>query len=204
MLARDGKPSMLLQQPGQMGPLRLKNRVVMGPMGTNFGTTDGFSTERDKIYYYAERARGGAAMIITEAMVVSGNARNHRASLCIFDDRFIPGLADLTKAIHDADALVCGQLNHRGMLLRRSLRWSLQSQHVNLLNHVSTAGHGTKKLDSERLREIEIPNPPLPLQKTFTGRVSEVRELEAEQGASRRQLDHLFQSMLHRAFNGAL
>jgi type I restriction enzyme, S subunit len=84
------------------------------------------------------------------------------------------------------------------------LRWSLQSQHVNLLNHVSTAGHGTKKLDSERLREIEIPNPPLPLQKTFTGRVSEVRELEAEQGASRRQLDHLFQSMLHRAFNGAL
>jgi dimethylglycine catabolism A len=47
-------------------------------MGTNFGTTDGFSTERDKIYY-AERARGGAAMIVTEAMVVSGNARNHRA-----------------------------------------------------------------------------------------------------------------------------
>ena len=111
---------MLLQQPGQMGPLRLKNRVVMGPMGTNFGTTDGFSTERDKIYY-AERARGGAAMIITEAMVVSGNARNHRSSLCIFDDRFIPGLADLTKAIRDAGALSVGQLNHRGMLLRRSV-----------------------------------------------------------------------------------
>ena len=86
MLAHDSKRSMLLQQPGQMGPLRLKNRVVMGPMGTNFGTTDGFSTERDKVYY-AERARGGAAMIITEAMVVSGNARNHRASHCIFDDR---------------------------------------------------------------------------------------------------------------------
>jgi 2,4-dienoyl-CoA reductase-like NADH-dependent reductase (Old Yellow Enzyme family) len=46
---------MLLQQPGQMGSLRLKNRVVMGPMGTNFGTTSGFSTEHDKIYY-AERA----------------------------------------------------------------------------------------------------------------------------------------------------
>jgi hypothetical protein len=41
MLARDSKPSVLqpsvlLQQPGQMGPLRLKNRVVMDPMGTNF------------------------------------------------------------------------------------------------------------------------------------------------------------------------
>ena len=120
MSAHDSKPPMLLQQPGRMGPLRLKNRVVMGPLGTNFGTSDGFSTERDKIYY-AERARGGAAMIITEAMVVSGNARNHRASLCIYDDRFIPGLADLTKAIHRGGALVCGQLNHRGMLLRRSV-----------------------------------------------------------------------------------
>jgi 2,4-dienoyl-CoA reductase-like NADH-dependent reductase (Old Yellow Enzyme family) len=79
MLAHDSKPSMLLQQPGQMGSLRLKNRVVVGPMGTNFGPTDGFSTERDNIYY-AERARCGVAMIITEAMVVSGNASNHRAT----------------------------------------------------------------------------------------------------------------------------
>src|SRR6202171_1221564 len=55
MLAHDSKRSMLLQQPGQMGPLRLKNRVGMGPMGTNFGTTSGLSTERDKIYY-SERA----------------------------------------------------------------------------------------------------------------------------------------------------
>ncbi len=116
----DTARSMLLAKPGRIGSLSLKNRVVMGPMGTNFGTTDGFSTERDKIYY-AERARGGAAMIITEAMVVSAQARNHRASLCIFDDRFIPGLADLTRAIHRAGALVCGQLNHRGMLLRRSV-----------------------------------------------------------------------------------
>jgi 2,4-dienoyl-CoA reductase-like NADH-dependent reductase (Old Yellow Enzyme family) len=50
--------------------------------------------------------------------MVSGNARNHCASLCIFDDRFMPRLADLTKAIHHAGALACGQLNHRGMLLR--------------------------------------------------------------------------------------
>ena len=27
MLAHERKPSMLLQQPGQMGPLRLKNRL---------------------------------------------------------------------------------------------------------------------------------------------------------------------------------
>ena len=39
---------MLLAQPGAIGTLRLKNRVVMAPMGTNYSTTDGLSTERDK------------------------------------------------------------------------------------------------------------------------------------------------------------
>jgi 2,4-dienoyl-CoA reductase-like NADH-dependent reductase (Old Yellow Enzyme family) len=47
---------MLLQQPGTIGPMRLKNRVIMVPMGTNYGTSAGFSTDRDK-RYYGERAR---------------------------------------------------------------------------------------------------------------------------------------------------
>jgi hypothetical protein len=46
--------------------------------------------------------------------------------------------------------------------------------------------------------------PPVPLQKKFAQRVIEIRDLEAAQGASRRRLDDLFQSMLHRAFNGEL
>ncbi|MBP0496190.1 FAD-dependent oxidoreductase [Pararoseomonas indoligenes] len=115
-----GRGPMLIAQPGTMGPLALRNRIIMGPMGTNYGTGDGFSTERDKLYY-AERARGGAAMIITEAMVVSANARNHRNSLCIHHDRFIPGLAAVVDAIHEGGALAVAQLNHRGGLLRRSV-----------------------------------------------------------------------------------
>ena len=51
---------MLIAQPGKIGPLRLRNRIIMAPMGTNYSTTDGLSTERDKLYY-AERARGGVA-----------------------------------------------------------------------------------------------------------------------------------------------
>ncbi len=110
----------LLRQPGTIGPLRLKNRVIMGPMGTNYGTTDGFSTERDKLYY-AERAKGGVAMIVTEAMNISAGARNHNNSLCIYHDQFIPGLAAVVRAIKDNGALAVAQLNHRGQLLRRSV-----------------------------------------------------------------------------------
>ena len=68
---------MLLQQPGKLGHLTLKNRVVMAPLGTNFSTSDGLITERDKAYY-AERALGGVAMIMTSAMGVTGQARSHR------------------------------------------------------------------------------------------------------------------------------
>jgi dimethylglycine catabolism A len=111
---------MLIQQPGRIGNLRLKNRVLMAPMGTNYSTTDGLSTERDRAYY-AERARGGVAMIMTEAMVVTEHARPHKNSLCCYHDRFIPGLASIVDAIKAHDCLVFGQLNHRGGLLRRSV-----------------------------------------------------------------------------------
>jgi len=109
---------MLLAQPGKIGKLTLKNRVIMAPMGTNYSTTDGLSTERDKLYY-AERAKGGVAAIMTEAMVVTEHARPHHNSLCVYHDRFIPGLASLVDAIHAHDCHVFGQLNHRGALLRR-------------------------------------------------------------------------------------
>ena len=111
---------MLIARPGRMGPLRLRNRIIMGPMGTNFSTTDGLSTERDRLYY-GERARGGAAMIITEAMVIQPGARNHTNSLCLYHDRFIPGLAGVVEAIHAGGALAVGQINHRGALLKRSV-----------------------------------------------------------------------------------
>ncbi len=111
---------MLLAQPGTIGRLALKNRVIMAPMGTNYSTTDGLSTERDKLYY-AERAKGGVAAIMTEAMVVTEQARPHHNSLCVYHDRFIPGLASIVEAIHRYDCHVFGQLNHRGALLRRSV-----------------------------------------------------------------------------------
>jgi type I restriction enzyme S subunit len=54
------------------------------------------------------------------------------------------------------------------------------------------------------LKQICIPLPPLTLQKKFANRVTEIRMLQAEQAASRERLDALFNSMLHRAFQGEL
>ena len=66
------------------------------------------------------------------------------------------------------------------------------------------AGASRQALNHKQVRAIEIPLPPLPLQNIFARRVSEIRQMETAQAASRARLDALFQSMLHRAFNGEL
>ena len=59
-------------------------------------------------------------------------------------------------------------------------------------------------INMTQLRALPVPLSPLPLQKEFASRVSEIRAVQAEQSVSRRRLDDLFQSLLHRAFQGEL
>jgi len=59
-------------------------------------------------------------------------------------------------------------------------------------------------MNTTTLKSLTISLPPLPLQRQFAARVVEIRALEARQAESRRRLDDLFQSLLHRAFRGDL
>lgn len=58
--------------------------------------------------------------------------------------------------------------------------------------------------NSTIIKRLRLRVPPLTLQKEFASRVSDIRAMQADQAASRRRLDDLFQSMLHRAFQGEL
>jgi type I restriction enzyme S subunit len=51
-----------------------------------------------------------------------------------------------------------------------------------------------------QIREFKIPVPPLPLQQQFAALVARHERLRAVQRESLRQAEHLFQSLLHRAF----
>ena len=72
--------------------------------------------------------------------------------------------------------------------------------HCNLVKTETTVPH----ISPNNIRSFRVPVPPLPLQKEFAQRVGEIREMDAAQAASRRRLEALFQSLLHRAFNGEL
>lgn len=102
-----------LLSPGNIGTMKLKNRIVMSPMVRNFATTDGVITQ-SLIDHYAARAKGGAGLIIVEASYVQPSGRVWHQGIGIDDDRHIPGLGALTDAVKHWGTKVEIQLVHGG------------------------------------------------------------------------------------------
>jgi 2,4-dienoyl-CoA reductase-like NADH-dependent reductase (Old Yellow Enzyme family)/NADPH-dependent 2,4-dienoyl-CoA reductase/sulfur reductase-like enzyme len=99
---------------GRIGPLELRNRLVMAPMGTNYATASGEVTDR-LLDYYAERAAGGTGLVtVGTAAVEYPRGRAIVNQLSIADDSRVPGLSKLARRIkqHGANAFV--QLHHAG------------------------------------------------------------------------------------------
>lgn len=94
--------------PVKIGNMTLKNRLVMSPMTTRLGTEDNHVTER-MIDYLEERARGGAAMITTEAFYVAKGFTGPN-TVALDSNEKIPMLASLCEAIHAQGAKLCVQL----------------------------------------------------------------------------------------------
>ncbi|MFC1858090.1 FAD-dependent oxidoreductase [Thermodesulfobacteriota bacterium] len=111
----------LLFEPFRLGSLELKNRIVMPPMVTYYGSEDGFVTERLK-HYYAARARGGAGLIIVEATCIERQAgKGFERQIFIDDDAFIPGLSELVQEVKQHGAKIAIQIHHVGSEGRQSV-----------------------------------------------------------------------------------
>jgi len=61
-----------------------------------------------------------------------------------------------------------------------------------------------KNINLRILRNLDIPLPPLLLQREFAHIVHKFERLRAQQREAERQAEHLFQTLLHRAFRGEL
>lgn len=62
--------------------------------------------------------------------------------------------------------------------------------------------NGTHKINQTVIEELEIPLPPIPLQDKFAALVDRVERLRKVQKEALRQAEHLFSSLLDRAFRG--
>lgn len=89
----------VLFEPLRIGTHTVRNRIVVPPM-VYFGSTgeDGRVNDRH-IRHYSSFARGGAGLVFTEACAVV-HKEGGRNAIALWDDSFIPGLAELAESIH--------------------------------------------------------------------------------------------------------
>jgi 2,4-dienoyl-CoA reductase-like NADH-dependent reductase (Old Yellow Enzyme family)/NADH dehydrogenase FAD-containing subunit len=103
-----------LFEPGRIGRMELRNRLLVSPMGSNFAEANGHCGERIQAYYEA-RARGGAALITMGACGVAypaGTGEPYQVG--ISRDDFIPGLAAVAERVHRHGGRIAMQLHHGG------------------------------------------------------------------------------------------
>ncbi|MBU0516245.1 MAG: NADH:flavin oxidoreductase [Proteobacteria bacterium] len=97
-----------------IGPLKLSNRFVRSATWEGMATDEGAVTD-GLIDLMVALAAGGVGLIITGHAYVSTEGQAGRRQLGVSDDRLIPGLGDMTRAVHGAGGRICLQLAHAGL-----------------------------------------------------------------------------------------
>ncbi len=103
-----------LFEPGRIGNLDIRNRIVMTAMGCSLAESTGEAGAR-MIKYYADRARGGAGLIITEITRVDDETGVGTPNqLSVTNTHVISQLHRLVEAVHAFDTKLFVQLHHPG------------------------------------------------------------------------------------------
>ena len=102
----------LLWTPLQLGPVTVRNRIVFSAHLTNYAQ-DGLPTEQHAAYY-AERAAGGAGLIITEEHSTHPTDWPYEKLIHGFNREVIGGYRRITDAVHRHRVPIFAQINHNG------------------------------------------------------------------------------------------
>jgi len=98
-----------LFSPFKLGPLQLKNRIVYPAVATQYGLEGGYVSDKH-VKWYEQVAKGGAGMIVIEAVGV--HARPSGNLLRLKDDSYTAGFKRIVDIIHKHN-IPCGvQLVH--------------------------------------------------------------------------------------------
>jgi N-ethylmaleimide reductase len=105
--------------PFDLGPLRLKNRIVMAPL-TRSRAEDGNIPSSMAPDYYSMRSDAG--LIISEATQTSAGGQGYVATPGIHSDEQIQGWKKVTDAVHSKGGLIFMQLWHVGRISHPDFR----------------------------------------------------------------------------------
>ncbi len=99
-------------QPLDLGFTTLKNRVLMGSMHLGLEELPG-GFER-MAAFYAERARGGVALIVTGGIGPNKEGAVHAAAATLMNESQLPDHQLITEAVHAEGGKICMQILHTG------------------------------------------------------------------------------------------
>lgn len=135
----------MLFTPIKVGQMELKNRIVM-PAMHYLSSWEGMLLPHHTDYF-VERAEGGVALIIIGGCTIdeTSGAVN---MISARDDKFIPGLAALAKAVQGQGAKIAAQLYHAGRYSHSLLMGGRQS---------ISSSPMRSKFTGETPRELSIP-----------------------------------------------
>ena len=109
-MTSSGRFSKLLE-PGNIGRIKTKNRIVRVAAGTDYVAPGGFLNLKKELPYFEALARGGVGLIIIGATSVQ-NLGGYQAR--IDDDKFILGYHELTNTAHKYNCPIFLQFMHIG------------------------------------------------------------------------------------------
>jgi anthraniloyl-CoA monooxygenase len=117
---RQSRPPMFT--PFRLRDLRLKNRIVVSPMD-QYRAVDGTPTDWHLVHY-AERAKGGAGLVITEMTCVSPEGRISPGCTGLYDPEHEAAWQRIVDFVHEeTDAKIGIQLGHSGPKGSTQLGW---------------------------------------------------------------------------------
>ena len=102
-----------LLAPGRIGSMELRNRIVMSPMETMYGTPDGLPSERT-VAYFAARAAGGVGLITVGATGIDHQHPETPGGLHLGTDEAVAAHRVLVEAVHEHGAKIQPQIVHAG------------------------------------------------------------------------------------------
>lgn len=103
----------------KIGNLELRNRLIMSPVKTGYGTPDGEITDKH-LAFWRERSKHAAA-IIPEPFFIDKRVRELPTQIGIDADDKIEQHKKLTEVIHGNGALAIANLNHPGRMANPSI-----------------------------------------------------------------------------------
>lgn len=108
--------------PFKLRDMKLSNRIVVSPMA-QYKAKDGCPTEWHFVHY-AERAKGGAALVYTEMTCISPEGRITPGCPGLYAPEHENQWQKLTKFIHEeTSAKICCQIGHSGRKGSTQLGW---------------------------------------------------------------------------------